>query len=82
MPVAIFKQINGLPKYNRAHSLHNCPSWALRELGFAKNDGDGWWRAAWTDRPWRPVWTGYTPEQRRLIRSGYKPVPVSHKELV
>jgi hypothetical protein len=27
MPVAIFKQINGLPKYNRAHSLHNCPSW-------------------------------------------------------
>jgi hypothetical protein len=25
----------------------------LRELGFAKNDGDGWWRPAWTDRPWR-----------------------------
>ena len=27
----------------------------------AKNDGDGWWRPAWTDRPWRPVWAGYTP---------------------
>jgi hypothetical protein len=39
----------------------------LRELGFAKTDGDGWWRPAWTDRPWQPVWAGYTPEQRRLI---------------
>jgi hypothetical protein len=37
----------------------------LRELGFCKNDGN--------DRRWRPVWTGYTPEQRRLIKEGNKP---------
>ena len=55
----------------------------LRELGFAKNDGNAdWWRPGWTDRRWRPVWTGYTPEQRRLIRDGFKPAAVSHKELV
>jgi hypothetical protein len=41
----------------------------LRELGLSKNDGDaGWWRPGWTTRRWRLVWTGYTPEQRRLIR--------------
>ena len=55
----------------------------LRELGFAKSDGDAdWWRPGWHARPWRPVWTGYTPEQRRLIRDGNKPAAVSHKELV
>jgi hypothetical protein len=37
----------------------------LRGLGFCKNDGN--------DRRWRPVWTGYTREQRRLIKDGKKP---------
>ena len=56
---------------------------SLRGIGFAKNDGDAdWWRPAWMDRPWRPVWAGYTPEQRRLIRDRNKPAVVSHKELV
>ena len=41
-----------------------------------------WWRPSWHARPWRPVWTGYTPEQRRIIRDGNKPAAVSHKELV
>ena len=55
----------------------------LRELGFCDHVGDAnWWRPRWTDRPWRPVWAGYTPEQRRLIRDGNKPAAVSHKELV
>ena len=54
----------------------------LRELGFAKNDDDGWWRPAWMVCPWRPVWAGYTREQRRLIRDGYKPAAVLHEELV
>jgi hypothetical protein len=56
----------------------------LRVLGLSKNDGDDrWWRrSVWTDRRWRPVWTGYTPEQRRLIRVGNKPLTLSHKELV
>jgi hypothetical protein len=44
----------------------------LRELGFFKNDGDeSWWRSAWTDCRWRPVW--YTREQRRLIKGGNLP---------
>ena len=52
----------------------------LRELGFAKSDGDAdWWRPGWHARPWRSVWTGYTPEQRRLIRAGNRPTAVSHK---
>ena len=56
---------------------------SLRAIGFAKNDGDAdWWRPAWTDRPWRPVWAGYTPEQRRLIQDRNKRAAVSHKELV
>ena len=60
----------------------------LRGLGFSKNNGDdswgddSWWRSVWTDCRWRPVWTGYTPEQRRLIRDGNKPAALSHKELV
>ena len=56
---------------------------SLRGLGFAKNDGDaGWWRPGWTDRRWRSIWTGYTPEQRRLIQDRNKPAILSHKELV
>ena len=56
---------------------------SLGGIGFAKNDGDAdWWRPAWMDRPWRPVWAGYTPEQRRRIRGRNKPAAVSHKELV
>ena len=43
----------------------------LRELGFCKNDGD--------DRRWRPVWTGYTREQRRLIKDGNKPATLLQK---
>jgi hypothetical protein len=32
---------------------------SLRGIGLAKNDGDAdWWRPAWMDRPWRPVWAG------------------------
>ena len=55
----------------------------LRELGFVKNDGDAdWWRPGWHARPWRPVWAGYTREQRRLIRDGNRPTAVSYKELV
>ena len=54
----------------------------LRELGFCNHSDASWWRPGWTDRPWRPVWVGYTPEQRRLIRDGNKPAAVSHKELV
>ena len=34
----------------------------LRGLGFAKNDGDASW--------WRPVWAGYTPEQRKRSSGG------------
>jgi hypothetical protein len=53
----------------------------LRELGFPENDGnDRWWRSAWTERRWRPVWTGYTPEQRRLIKGGNKPATLPQKE--
>ena len=56
---------------------------SLRAIGFAKNDGDAdWWRPAWTDCPWRPVWAEYTLEQRRLIRDRNKRAAVSHKELV
>ena len=55
----------------------------LRELGFSKNDGnDRWWRSVWTDCRWRPVWTGYTPEQRRLIKDGNKPATLRQKEFV
>ena len=54
----------------------------LRELGFCKHGGDAdWWRPGWSAR-WRPVWTGYTLEQRRLIRDGNRPAAVSHRELV
>jgi hypothetical protein len=53
----------------------------LRELGFSKNDGnDRWWRSVWTDCRWRPVWIGYTPEQRRLIKDGNKPATLRQKE--
>ena len=52
----------------------------LRELGLCNHSDTSWWR--WTDRPWRPVWAGYTPEQRRLIRDGNKPAAESHRELV
>jgi hypothetical protein len=56
----------------------------LRDLGLSKNRGgnDTWWRSAWTDRRWRPVWTGYTPEQRRLIKGGNKSATLLQKELV
>jgi hypothetical protein len=55
----------------------------LRELGFSKNDGaESWWRSVWTDCRWRPVWTGYTPEQRRLIKDGSKPASARQKEFV
>lgn len=33
------------------------------------------------DRPWRPVRAGYTPEQRRLIRGGYKPAAIRRRIL-
>lgn len=36
----------------------------------------------WTDRPWRPVWAGYTPEQRRLIGDGSTPATFRQRELV
>jgi hypothetical protein len=55
----------------------------LRELGFAKNDSDGWWRPAWTDRPMASclgrIHTGATPP---ALRDGNKPAAVSHKELL
>jgi hypothetical protein len=55
----------------------------LRELGFSKNDGaESWWRSVWTDCRWRPVWTGYTPKQRRLIKDGSKPASARQKEFV
>ena len=56
----------------------------LRELGFCNHVGDtSWWRPGWTDRPWRPVWAGYTPEQRRrLIEGGNKPATSPQRELV
>ena len=43
----------------------------LRELGFCKNDGNDRWS--------RPVWTGYTREQRRLIKTGNKPATLLQK---
>jgi hypothetical protein len=55
----------------------------LRDLGLSNNRGNGtWWRSVWTDRRWQPVWAGYTPEQRRLIRGGSKPATVRQKEFV
>jgi hypothetical protein len=52
----------------------------LRELGF--DTGEGWWRSVWADYRWRPVWTGYTPEQRRLIKDANKPAALRQRELV
>jgi hypothetical protein len=45
----------------------------LRELGFSKNDDNDSW--------WRPVWTGYTREQRRLSKGGNKPATLPQKEM-
>jgi hypothetical protein len=55
----------------------------LRGLGLSKNEGDDrWWRrSVWTDRRWRPVWTGYTPEQRRLIKGEDKAATSRQREL-
>jgi hypothetical protein len=54
----------------------------LRELGLFKNDGnDRWWRSVWPDCRRRPVWTGYTREQRRLIKGGNKPATLPQKEV-
>jgi hypothetical protein len=53
----------------------------LRGLGFSSDDS--WWRSVWVDRRWRPVWTGYTREQRRrLIEGGGKPATSPQRELV
>jgi hypothetical protein len=43
----------------------------LRGLGFSKNNGDDNWC--------RSVWTGYTREQRRLIKEGNKPAALLQK---
>jgi hypothetical protein len=54
----------------------------LRKFGLSRNDGDaGWWWPMWTDCR-RPVWTGYTPEQRRAIRDGSTPATLRQRELV
>jgi hypothetical protein len=52
----------------------------LRGLGLSSDAG--WWRPGWTDRAWRPVWAGYTPAQRRLIREGSTPATLRQGELV
>ena len=52
----------------------------LRELGFFKNDvNDRWGRPVWTEHRWRP--TGYTQEQRRLIKGRNKPATLPQKEV-
>jgi hypothetical protein len=53
----------------------------LRELGLGN---ESWWRPVWTECRWRPaaVWTGYTREQRRLLKDGNKPAPLLERELV
>src|SRR5512134_2499967 len=43
----------------------------LRELGFCKNAGNERWC--------RPVWTGYTREQRSLIKHWNKPAMLTQK---
>jgi hypothetical protein len=53
----------------------------LRGLGF--DTGEGWWRSVWTDRRRRPVWAGYTREQRRrLMEVGTKPATLRQREPV
>lgn len=51
----------------------------LGELGFGN---ESWW-PVWTNCRWRTaaVWTGYTREQRRLLKGGNKPAPLPQKEV-
>ena len=43
----------------------------LRELGLYRDDGRS--PPAWTGCRWRSVWTGYTADQRRLIKGRNSP---------
>jgi hypothetical protein len=45
----------------------------LQQLGFCKNDGTDRWR--------RPVWTGYTRAQRRVIKAGNRPASLPQTDV-